>query len=45
MSLSVEGPVLWKPTEEQIANSKITRFQNWLEQYKNISISNIKEIS
>ncbi|MGM0837973.1 MAG: acetoacetate--CoA ligase [Bacillota bacterium] len=44
MSLSVEGPVLWKPTEEQIANSNITRFQNWLEQNKNISISNIQDL-
>ncbi|WP_404442141.1 acetoacetate--CoA ligase [Sutcliffiella horikoshii] len=44
MSLSVEGSVLWKPTEEQIANSNITRFQNWLKQNKNISISSVQDL-
>ncbi|MGG0175814.1 acetoacetate--CoA ligase [Gottfriedia acidiceleris] len=44
MDLSVEGSVLWEPTEEQIANSNITRFQNWLKQNKNISISTVQDL-
>lgn len=44
MNLSVEGSVLWKPTEEQIANSNITRFQNWLKQNKKISISTVQDL-
>jgi acetoacetyl-CoA synthetase len=45
MSFTINGQeVLWKPTEEQIANSNITHFQNWLKQNKKISISNVQDL-
>ncbi|MEH6939051.1 acetoacetate--CoA ligase [Bacillus sp. JJ664] len=44
MSLPVEESILWKPTEEEIANSNITAFNNWLRQTKNINISSVQNL-
>jgi len=44
MTESVEGTLLWEPSEESKKNSNISRYTRWLESEKNLSFGSYNEL-
>ncbi len=44
MSTTIDGKILWQPTEENIAKSNITRFKNWLKVRKQLEFASVQEL-
>ncbi|MGM9950893.1 MAG: acetoacetate--CoA ligase [Lysinibacillus sp.] len=44
MSTTIDGKILWQPTEDDIANSNITHFQNWLKEHKQLDFTSVQAL-
>lgn len=44
MKVVTEGALLWEPSKEQIENSSITQFRNWVNEERDLSIQNPAEL-
>ncbi|MCM3389433.1 acetoacetate--CoA ligase [Ureibacillus chungkukjangi] len=44
MKVVTEGALLWEPSKEQIENSSITQFKNWVNEERDLSIQNPAEL-
>lgn len=44
MSTTMDGKILWQPTKEDIENSNIERFKNWLKEYKQLDFTSVQEL-
>ena len=44
MKVVTEGVLLWEPSKQQIENSSITHFRNWINEEKGLSVQNPAEL-